>query len=111
MSETKKPRVMTPRGFLHKASGKVSAIAFLAQHKAWLETGELACKTTPILVKLEEHKAILLEAKQDTEEEAGKARDEIRGVVLNHMLAKEANKAEEKILNPPEPTRSKPWLA
>lgn len=55
MSDAKKERKMTPRGFLHKASkqGVRSAEGFIAQHRAWLETGTLAQFTSPILAKLD----------------------------------------------------------
>lgn len=110
MSETKKPRVMTEKGFLHKATGKVSASAFLAQHRAWLETGDLAIVTKPVLLTLDEVKQTLLTAKQDTEGAAKIALDTITKVVLDHMIAKAANKAEEAILNPKEKT-PKNWVA
>ena len=99
MSEDKKVRNMTPRGFLHKASGKIGASAFLAQHRAWLESGELASHTTPILRKMDE-KDILptpcLEA--------------IKAIVLGHMLAVDSAKAEDAILNPKVGV-VKPWMA
>src|SRR5271157_3561151 len=43
MAETKE-RKMSPKGFLHKCSTKAanSAIAFLAAHRAFLQTGDLA---------------------------------------------------------------------
>jgi hypothetical protein len=77
---------MSPKGFLHKASGKVSAGAFLAQHKEWLTTGELAAKTSPILAKLEAGELL-----------ASPALDEIRNVVLAHHLEAEVRKGEEQM--------------
>lgn len=100
MTETKKTRIMSPRGFLHKASGKVSADAFLAQHRAWLQSGDLATLTTPILVKLD-NKEVL----------PTPALEEIKGAVLSHMLLKEATKNEDAILNPPPAATPKPWIA
>jgi hypothetical protein len=100
MSESKKPRVMTPRGFLHKASGKVSADAFLTQHRAWLESGELAEVALPILRKLDFQEIL-----------PTPALDEIRGAVLDHMLTKETKKAENAILNPAPAAKRKPWMA
>ena len=43
MSDTKKPRSMTPKGFLAKTNTKAanSAKAFLDQYREWLTTGEL----------------------------------------------------------------------
>lgn len=100
MTEAKKVRVMTPRGFLHKASGKISADAFLAQHRAWLESGELAPLTTPILRELDAKVTL-----------PTPALEVIKMVVLNHMLAKEADKAEEAILNPAPAAKPKAWEA
>lgn len=55
MSEQKKERKMTVKGFLSKASkqGVKSAEGFIAQHRAWLEEGSLGEVTKPILVKLD----------------------------------------------------------
>lgn len=55
MSNEKKERVMTPKGFLHKSTTKAanSALAFLNQHRQWLLTGELAKTTMPILAKVD----------------------------------------------------------
>lgn len=100
MSEAKKTRAMTERGFLHKASGKVSAIAFLTTHREWLLSGELAPLTSPILVKLD-RKEIL----------PTPALESIKGLLLSHMMAKQASKAEDAILNPKEAPAPKPWMA
>jgi hypothetical protein len=99
METTKKARNMTERGFLHKASGKVSAVAFLAQHKAWLMTGELGELTAPILAKMEQGEILptpCLEA--------------ISSIVLGHMVAKDAAKAENALLNP-KVAKVMPWMA
>lgn len=90
---------MTERGFLHKASGKIGAQAFIAQHRAWLETGDLASFTTPILRKLDAKEILPTPALEKLNE-----------VVLGHMLAKETAKAEDAILNPKQAT-VKPWKA
>jgi hypothetical protein len=84
MSTTKKERSMSAKGFLHKANGKISADAFLAQHRAWLETGELSELTSPILRKFDEKELLptpTLEA--------------VKAVVLGHYLATETRKGEE----------------
>lgn len=100
MNDTKK-RNMTGRGFLHKASGKVSAIAFLTQHREWLTTGDLAPLTLPILIKLDSAEIM-----------ATPALESIKCVVLGHMMAKDAVKAENAIINPPKEKKStKPWIA
>ena len=117
MSDTeKKPRVMSAKGFLHKSnSAKVSASAFLLAHREWLTTGDLGNVTTPILVKLDETKAELIAAKKDTEIVAAVALEEIRVVVLNHMLIKQTTEAEDRLKEQSErvargeaPTASKP---
>ena len=77
-------RKMSAKGFLHKAGGKISADAFLAQHRAWLETGDLALFTAPILRKLDS-KEIL----------PTPALGEIKQVVLAHHLAAEVQAAED----------------
>lgn len=103
MSEQTKERKMTAKGFLHKTTTKAAkaATAFLAQHRAWLETGELAQFTSPILAKLDE-KEIL----------PTPALEAIKAVVLGHMLAKDCEVAEAKIQDDASKGRSqKPWLA
>ena len=97
--ETKKPRKMSCRGFLHKASGRVSADAFLASHKAWLLTGDLADFTAPILTALDEKDMLPTPALQA-----------ITDVVLAHMLATENAKAENALLNP-KVAKVMPWMA
>lgn len=100
METTKKARNMTERGFLHKAtSSKVSAVAFLAQHKAWLESGELGELTSPILAKLDQGEILPTPCLV-----------EITAIVLGHMVAKEAAKAEDAMLNPKE-GKVFPWKA
>lgn len=81
--ETKKERVMGPKGFLHKASGKISAEAFLKQHRAWLETGDLAQYTSPILRQIDAREILPTPGLQA-----------IKAVVLSHHLAVESRKAE-----------------
>lgn len=55
MSEQKKERRMTPKGFLAKTQTKAanSAIGFLAQYREYLLTGEVASKTAPIIAKVD----------------------------------------------------------
>ena len=93
---TEKKRNMTERGFLHKASGKVSAIAFIAQHRLWLESGDLASFTLPILRKLDSKDLL-----------PTPALEEISAVVLGHMLAKETART----VSESKPKVSKPWQA
>lgn len=102
MSEQKKERKMTAKGFLHKASTKAAnaAAGFIAQHRAFLETGELAEFTSPILNKLDQ-KEIL----------PTPALDAIKAVVLGHMLAMQVKQAEETIAKGEATGTSKPWTA
>jgi len=85
---TNKPRAMSVKGFLHKASTKAasSAIAFLAAHRAWLETGDLAEVTSPILRLLDERQIM-----------PTPALEEIKRAVLTHHLRVEARAAEKKL--------------
>lgn len=86
MSNDKRP--MTPKMFLYRSNAaKVSAIAFLAAHRAFLETGELAEVTSPILRMLDE--STLLPTP---------ALDLIREAVTVHTIRVEAEKAERRLL-------------
>lgn len=104
MSTDKKERNMTPRGFLHKSNTKAGASAsgFLAQYRSYLETGELAEVTSPILRKLDD-KALM----------PTPALEAIKAVVLIHMIAKDAEKANDSIQNPAKGStaRVKPWTS
>lgn len=102
MSEQKKPRAMTAKGFLHKASkqGVRSAEGFIAQHREWLTTGTLAEVTLPILVKLD--------AKQIY---PTPALEMLSAVVLGHHLSKETAQ-QEAVEEETAPARSsKRWTA
>ncbi len=102
---TKKERTMTPKGFLHKTTTKAanSADAFLKAHRAWLESGELASLTSPILRKLD-----------DGEVMPTPALEAIKSVVYGHMIASEIRKGEESIARQEQggkgPGASKPWI-
>lgn len=84
----KKIRVMSAKGFLHKANGNVAPAAFLAAHRAWLETGELAQVTSPILADLDAGKILPTPAKLA-----------IQQAVLNHSLLVDLRKAEASIVS------------
>lgn len=73
MVESKK-RVMGVKGFLAKANAKVSADGFIAQHREWLVSGELAPIVTPILVKLDNREVF-----------PTAALNEIREAAFNHL--------------------------
>jgi hypothetical protein len=99
MSEQK----MTIKRFVNKAtSGKVSAAAFLAAHRSFLLTGDLAPVTSPILIKLE--KGELLPTP---------ALEQVTKVVFDHMMAAEVAKAHQSIENSTAPSVSteKPYQA
>lgn len=92
-------RKMTEKGFLHKSSGKVSAAAFLAQHREWLTTGTLASLTTPILSKLDAGEIL-----------PTPALGEIKQAVMEHMIAGEIAKGQ-KAVERGEREPSKPYVA
>jgi len=83
MSNDKK---VTVKSWLRKASGKVSAEAFIAASREFLQTGELAPLTTPILAQVDS-KALL----------PTPALENLQSVILSHYLAVELRKAEDKI--------------
>jgi hypothetical protein len=85
MTDTKKKN-MTEAGFLHKSSGKVSAVAFLAQHREWLLSGSMAQFTDPILAKLDRGEIL-----------PTPALSQIREAVLAHKLARDVKEAEAKM--------------
>lgn len=96
-------RKMTPKGFLHKAGGKaaIAADSFLDAHRAWLETGELALFTTPILLKVDSRELM-----------PTPALEQIKEVVLAHHLAEEIRISKEKMDRADEPTKtSKSYVA
>lgn len=88
-SETKKPRAMTVKGFLHKANGNSAPLAFLAAHRAWLETGELAAVTSPILAKLDSKELLPTPAKEA-----------IMAAVFNHQLAQDLESSKATLAHP-----------
>lgn len=104
MSETKKPRAMSVKVFLHKASGKVSAAAFLVAHREWLENGHLAEVTSPILRMLDEEQVM-----------PTPALDLIKDAILTHHIRIEASKAERRLEEQQESNPSshtnKSWVA
>jgi len=87
MTETKTEKPMTPKRFLRLLNGAKSAIGFLAAHRDYLATGELADITSPILAKVED-KAIM----------PTPALQEIQAVVWAHCMAADMAKAEASIL-------------
>lgn len=100
MTDTeKKPRNMTPRGFLHKLSSAKSAIGFIEAHRAYLTTGELAPITSPIVA--------MVDAKQVM---PTPALAEIQATVWSHVMASDLEKAE-RSLEPKEEKEPKAHVA
>lgn len=91
-------RKMTMKGFLHKSGTKAAASAssFLAQHREFLQTGELALFTAPILLKVDSRELM-----------PTPALEEIKAVVLAHHLAEEIRRGEEKMARANEPSERK----
>jgi hypothetical protein len=103
MSTDKKERVMTAKSFLHKATTKAaaSADAFIKAHRAWLETGELAEMTSPILAKIDSKELM-----------PTPALEVLKAVVLGHHMAVQTRKSEEAIAKAQaEPAKVKPWVS
>jgi hypothetical protein len=93
---------MTIKGFLAKTQTKAanSAGAFLSQYRDWLETGELAQFTSPILAKMDAKEILPTPALK-----------EITGVVFAHMMAGESLKADKSVAKSNEPKEEKPCEA
>jgi hypothetical protein len=99
-TDIKKPRQMSPKGFMHKMTTKAGANAsgFLSAHKAWLLSGELAPVTSPILAKLDRGEIL-----------PTPALEAIRDIVYDHMIAADIA-AGEKSMAAGEST-PKDWIA
>lgn len=93
--KAKTPRKMTEKGFLHKSTTCKSAIAFLAAHREYLTTGELAPFTSPIVARIDAKELL-----------PTPGLSEINNVVLAHMLAKDQLKGEAAMLKATEPSQS-----
>lgn len=92
---------MTPRRFLRKStSAKVSADAFLASHREWLETGELAQFTSPLLAKLDSKELL-----------PTPCLNEINNLVLAHMLGQDIAKGEAQMDKAARTGEGKPYLS
>lgn len=103
MSDEKTPRKMTAKWFLSLAArgGTKSASAFLAAHREWLETGELADEAAPVLLSI------------DTKETLPTPGLEvIMKAALNHVMAQDQLKVENQINRPPREYKiDKPYVA
>lgn len=101
----KKERKMSPKGFLHKCSTKAanSAVAFLSQYRSFLETGELAQRTSPILAKMDAGELYPTPALK-----------EIQYAVMTHIIESDRAKLEAKVEAAQEGTHTstrKSWMA
>lgn len=101
MSEQKKERKMTPKGFLAKTQTKAanSAIAFLAQYREYLTTGEVASKTSPIVAKVDAGELMPTPALR-----------EIQFAVMTHIIEADQAKMDQAPAQGGGGTR-KPWRA
>jgi hypothetical protein len=100
MADTKE-RKMSPKGFLHKTTTKAanSAIAFLAQYRAYLTTGELADRTSPIIATVDAGELLPTPALK-----------EIQYAVMTHIIESDAAKAD-KVVEAVKGQTRKPWRA
>lgn len=92
--------VMTAKGFLTKANGKVSAAAFLQEHRSWLMTGTRRLLTEPILVRLDNRELFPTPALQ-----------EIKVAVMNHMIATDILAGQSKMSEASQPDTVKACVA
>lgn len=88
MPDTKKPRTMTPKGFLAKMNTKAaqSAIGFLAQYRDYLTTGEVSEATSAIVAKVDAGELLPTPAMQ-----------EIGYAVMTHIIQSDAAKMDAKL--------------
>lgn len=99
----KKPRSMSPKGFLHKTTLKAanSAIGFLAAYKEYLLKGEVSYATAEIMEKVDSGELLPTPALA-----------EIKQVVLAHIIESDRIKAEESIEKSQNPSdNGKPFIA
>lgn len=94
-------RNMTPKGFLHKTTTKAasSALAFLAQYRDYLLTGEVAIATSPIIARMDAGEIM-----------PTPALEEVKAAVFAHMLAADTLKAEASIEKEQAPRKTKPHV-
>jgi hypothetical protein len=117
MSEQKKERKMSCKGFLAKTNTRAagSALAFLTQYREYLTTSELAPKVAPILVKLDADRAAALAQKQDTSVMAAAALREVQNAVMTHIIESDTKKHEESVVAAEKeaatPAATKNWVA
>ena len=88
MSEEKKTRQMTPKGFLAKMNTKAanSAVAFIQQYRKFLTTGEVAEVTSPIIAKVDSGELL-----------PTPAMNEIGFAIMSHIIQVDAAKMDAKL--------------
>jgi hypothetical protein len=99
MAETKE-RKMSPKGFLAKTQTKAanSAIAFLAQYREYLVTGEVKDKTSSIIAKVDAGELLPTPALR-----------EIQYAVMTHIIEADSAKADKASTEGAAKQTRKPW--
>lgn len=92
-------RKMTELGFIKKAGGKVSATAFMRQHREFLTTGTLAQFTSPILDSFDNGEIL-----------PTPALEQLKSVVWDHYAASQLLKAEKSLTKAMAPKSEKPYV-
>lgn len=102
MANETKERKMSPKGFLAKTQTKAanSAIAFLTQYRAYLTTGELKDKTSPIIAKVDAGELLPTPALR-----------EIQYAVMTHIIESDSAKADQASTQGAAKGTRKPWKA
>lgn len=100
MANETKERKMSPKGFLAKTQTKAanSAIAFLAQYREYLVTGEVKDKTSPIIAKVDAGELLPTPALK-----------EIQYAVMTHIIEADSAKADKVVEGGGKTGTRKPW--
>ena len=99
-SNDKKPRKLTPQGFMKKAATTSGAIGFLAQYREYMTTGELASLLSPIVAKIDAKELLPTPGVR-----------EIANAVMTHIMAQATAKVEAAADSNARTGSSKPWCA
>lgn len=101
MTDQKKTRSMSPKGFLSKATkANVSASAFFAAHREYMVSGELAHVLSPIVSKVESHEVM-----------PTPALIELQNVVMDHIIMSAIGKLEGSMDQESSKGTNKAWKA
>lgn len=102
MANETKERKMSPKGFLAKTQTKAanSAIAFLAQYREYLVTGEVKDRTSPIIAKVDAGELLPTPALR-----------EIQFAVMTHIIESDVAKADKAATEGAAKTTRKSWKA